>query len=364
MSEAPTPVTPAAPAAPTTPQPETYDAQGHTVVDDNMFLTEDERTPAGEPSPANPSGDQPTPPTPPEPDKPLELDDKDPMRQSLNPDAIKKVEPPPAAPQPPAAPPAPKLLAGKYASVEQLQDAFVNLGGDPSHYDTPEKLEEAYSVRQQEYNRSRQQFTQNQPPTPTPLPPPVFKDPQQIVSDILSNTDFSKVKNATEMGAALVSAFAPVLAEQQRVFQEQLKATQVDPTQLAQTLQEREAVLTEIRDLETEVPRLRYQTDEKGQPIPNPFRDSFAAYVKGLKGLGTYTGMKDAMRTFISPAQSVAAETAKKAAEDAAAKKAATTTQPPDGGASPVVTAPNNSDEDVVGGILQARKEHIGKFGY
>ena len=83
-------------------------------------------------------------------------------------------------------------------------------------------------------------------------------------------------------------------------------------------------------------------------------------YCDGLKRNGQYKNMDEAMKTFLSVGEVTA--TAVQTQKEVEAKNKQTVVTPPDNGAG--LPAKKTGDDDIVGGILDAQKEHKGKFGF
>lgn len=241
-----------------------------------------------------------------------------------------------------------KLFAGKFKTEADLKAAYVNLGGDPNKYDTVEKLEEAYEVRNAEFTRSRQVISEQNKNTSEP---PKVED---ITENVMKMMDFSKVANAEDLAKQLITALVQSIPKQDTPTEEEMTA------RLLPKIQEREQKLKELSEIEDKVPRLKIVRDANGVAIPNPFRDAFAIYCDGLKRNGQFKNMDDAMKTFLSVGEITA--TAVQTQKELEAKNKNTTITPPDNGSG--LPAKKTADDDIVGGILEAQKEHKGKFGF
>lgn len=244
-----------------------------------------------------------------------------------------------------------KLFAGKFKTEADLKAAYVNLGGDPNKYDSLEKLEEAYEVRNAEFTRSRQQTAIERARIEnTPEAPKV----EEITDNVMKMMDFSKVTNAEDLAKQLINALVQSIPRQDNPSEDEMTA------KLLPKIQEREAKLKELSVIEERVPRLKVVKDANGVSIPNPFRDAFAMYCDGLKRNGQFTNMDGAMKTFLSVGEITA--TAVQNQKELEDKNKKTVVTPPDAGAG--LPAKKTGDDDIVGGILEAQQEHRGKFGF
>lgn len=232
---------------------------------------------------------------------------------------------------------APKLYAGKYKSLDDLKEAFVELGGDPAEYKDEKLLEEAYKVRQREYTRVHQtkpvEEDQDQPPSE-----------EDIIEDALGKVDFSKVKNAKDAIREATRVAVQVMRQTNPGLDEK-KLTE----NLATQLQERDRKQKEISALETDVPRLR---TDKG------FRKQFAYYVIDKQKEGAFVSLKSAMRDFLNEFSTIVDEAAKAKTAQKNAKGA--TTQPD--AHSQGATGKDDDDRDEVDDILTAHESRA-RFG-
>jgi len=312
---------------------ETYDpATGLTNVDESSFeIPEDAEDDGGESAPDNNTPATPTDPTTPDPNEP-----EDPNKQ-------------PEKPTEPAKPAEPVLLAGKYSTEQELKNAFVQLGGDPSKFDSVEKLEQAYEVRQAEFTRVRQE--QNEARR---INEEVDKKEKQneVLSEenlnaMMEKVPWDKITDAKQMFVEMAKVLIANLPANQMPSEQELVA------RMTPMIQEREAKLTELHDLETKVPRL------KSDPS---FRKAFAYHVKGEQDEGTYKGIGQSMKNFLKFNQGIVDEVGKSFTDNNAAKNNAGATTPPDGGANMGGAPKPSEDDDILGGIIGAYEEHTNKF--
>lgn len=248
----------------------------------------------------------------------------------------------------------PKLLAGKYKTRQDLANAFIQLGGDPANYDTDEKLVEAYQVRQQEYNRSRQDFDKKQEQTQVQQP-----SVEEKAAKLLENLDWNKIENAKD----LVQEMAKAIVSNPDLFK---NGENPDPEQMAAELapriQARERAQKELSELETEVPRLQKVNDPQGRPLPNPFRDAFAVYVQGQKQMGNYTNLKDAMKSFMQANAGAVEDGMKQKEAENALKAGASATNAIEGASDGSVETSKSPEDDILEGILDAASSRHKKF--
>jgi hypothetical protein len=313
-----------------TPSAETYNpATGLTNVDESSFeIPED-----AEDTPEN--GGESTPATPPAPD---------PDQPPANPDPSK----PATTPEPPK-PAEPVLLAGKYSTEQELKNAFVQLGGDPNKFDTTEKLEQAYEVRQAEFTRVRQE--QNEARR---INEEVDKKDSQAqllseenLTKMMEQVPWDKIGDAKQMFVEMAKVLLANVPTNQMPSEQDLVA------RMTPMIQERESKLTELHDLETKVPRL------KSDPS---FRKAFAYHVQGEQQEGAYQGIGQAMKNFLKFNQGIVDEVGKSFADNAAAKNDAGATTPPDGGANMGGAPKPSEDDDILGGIVSAYNDHTNKY--
>ena len=232
---------------------------------------------------------------------------------------------------------APKLYAGKYKNLDDLKEAFVELGGDPDEYKDEKQLEEAYKIRQREYTRMHQtkpsEEEQDQPPSE-----------EDIIEDALGKVDFSKVKNAKDAIREATRVAVQVMRQTNPGLDEK-KLTE----NLATQLQDRDRKQKEISALEDDVPRLKKDTG---------FRRQFAYYVIDKQKEGSFVSLKAAMRDFLNEFSTIVDEAAKAKTAQKNAKKA--TTQPDSHSQS---AGDNDEDHDEVDDILSAHSERSQRFG-
>ena len=252
---------------------------GKTEVDPGAFLTEDEGH-VDENLEDNPTGDEPPEKQEDNPEKP---DSEDPNKGDEpedgedDPNLEDKNKP------------EEKVYAGKYKTLDDLKAAFVELGGDPDDYQDPKMLEEAYKVRQSEYTRTHQNNldkpNSDQPLNETPA------NVDEMVEKIFSETseEASKIQNGVDLYKFTLKSVLQNLVPMLKNASPEELAKQVAPM-IAKTTAERSAKETELREVETKVPRLR--TDKK-------FRDAFAFHVRGLMTEKRYTNLDSAMKDFV-----------------------------------------------------------------
>jgi len=240
-----------------------------------------------------------------------------------------------------------RVYANKYHSVEELKKAFVNLGGNPNKYSTPEALEEAYEVRQAEWRRitNEQSELARLSKVVTEPTPGRGDNPQAEVEALLDKVDWAKVENARDLGRALVG----ILREgqpQQRVPSEAEIVDRVLPV-----LQQREAAQRELSELESEIPNLRYVEGQE-----NEFRNAFATFILGEKRSGNYQNLRTSMKNFLRWNETILEQAGKmKAAQQEAKQDAGSISERGAG------LPPSGSDE--VESIIGSYKSRQEKFG-
>jgi len=322
---------------PTVPPAETFnDNTGLTNIDPSVFLHEDEGNGEEQHEDA-PEGDQP-----PadgreagkEKEEPLKTDDGEeeetPPKDPSKPEDEKKPE---------------KVYAGKYKTVDDLKAALIELGIDPADYSSDSDLETAYKTAQATYTRVHQnEIEKRKQEIPTDETP----DIEKLVTEANTKIDYSTIKNSEQLGQATVKAVLETLMP----IMQKLK---VNPDELAGVIGEKittqsattNALLTELRDVESKVPRLR--TDKK-------FRDSFADFITGQKLNHTYTSLLDSAKSFVGGTEFKDDPKANRQNKEDKGSAAA---------------LPDNSEgaddrgkkTDEVDDILKAHNEHIQKFG-
>jgi len=271
------------PESPTPPAETFNESTGLTNVDPSIFMHEDEGNGSENHEDTPPEGDDP-----PEngenaekkkevPSKTDEGDGKgdDPNADPSKPKTEEKKEE--------------KVYAGKYKTVDDLKAALVQLGIDPDDYGSDAEMETAYKVAQATYTRVRQHETEKKSQTITTEEIPT--DIEALFKEANAKIDYSKATNAQQLGEATLRAVLETLMP----VMQKLK---VDPEALAGTIGEKittqstqvNTLLTELREVETKVPRLR--TDKK-------FRDDFADFVAGQKLNQTYTTLMESITKFV-----------------------------------------------------------------
>lgn len=359
--ETTTPTTPAAPTPPATPDPGQTPAQaqinestGRQDVTADEFLTPDEQAAQD----AAAKGEETT--TPPVTSttstvedvlakKPEERDDND--KKVLSEATLTDEQKQQLASEttPPTPPATEKLFAGKYKTLEELKAAFIELGGDPTRYSTPEALAEAYEVRQSEYSRVNHEQANldklNQNIEKGGEKPVIDQDG---VDKLLTQLDWTKITDARDMAAQLLPIIfnnLPKLLPQAQPMNEKDMVEKLAPMIAA-----RETKLKELRDIETNVPRLK--TDKT-------FRRAFAGYIRGQKDDGTFKGLDSAMKDFLGLSQSIVEELGKTKTETTQDKGSAAPA--PDGGQG----APGGETKtDEADDIISAHADYMGKYNF
>lgn len=324
------------PTETTTQAAETYnEATGRTNVDDSAFLPEGENGAEGQTevilSKAGEEESQQTT------TQPTEATTTTPVTETGKP-----------------APTTETLLAGKYKTADDLKSAFVQLGGDPSKYDTTEKLVEAYQVRQQEYNRfkaeqdAREQREREQAQRQQQ---PVEKTPEQLAQEVIGKLNFGKIENVQDLVTQLLPALIGSMPKPQQVDPNQLF------TQFEQQSKEREQKAVALAQLEKDVPRLAMKEDPEnpGKMIPaDPnFRKAFAGFLIAGNYPRNVIGLQTAMKDFLTVTQPG------QAPQTTENKNSAAEAQETAGQQS---TTKKNQDKDEADEIIDAFKENQAKY--
>ena len=225
-------------------------------------------------------------------------------QEAAKPGAVEVVEPEklPAGQQPAQAGQAPRVYADKFKTEEDLRHAFINLGGNPNRYPTVERLEEAYEVRQQEYTRARQEEAErrrinqnidNRQPTPGQNGNP------SDMEALLDKVNWDKVENARDLGRELIGLMSQIAPKNQPSLPSEAELVE----KIMPLMQEREARANELREIETDIPRLRAIPGQE-----NPFRDEFARRVMAEKQTGTFISLRKSMTNFLNWAEDIVKE--------------------------------------------------------
>lgn len=184
-----------------------------------------------------------------------------------------------------------KLLAGKYKTEEDLNEALSNLGLDPDDYSTPQEKEVAYKVALKEFTRQHMKraetekqngdenkVTEEQKNTDAQADP---------VEEIMKTIDTTNVKTVEDMVRVALQAVVKYNDQALSGVDEKVKSSL---QQVQEQNANREKSLAEISELESEVPRLKSDGE---------FRKAFATFVVGLKSTNQFGGLASAMKTFI-----------------------------------------------------------------
>ena len=340
--------------------PESYsESTGLTNIDDSVFLTEDDPSPETGDEPGShdeedPSNDPTVIVDDPEnnsDEKPNEDPAEDPKPEDKPNSENKPTEKPNEPDQ------QPKVFANKFYSKEDLENAYINLGGDPAKHDTVEKLEEAYLTRQSEFSRYHQQQIQDRnqtPPSNNPAKPQVS---EEQIEEMMSKVDWSKIEDGKDLARQMFSIMAQNMPQQ---------PTQASPEQMAQQLapiiKNHEAKMQELSELESKVPRLKTLRDDKGSVIPNPFREAFAAFVKGQRSQGTYTNLNDSFKAFIGPNQQIVDDQVAQRQKEQEEKNTAANLTPPDGGEG-ANSHPSSPEDQILSDLLGQKAAYDKKIG-
>lgn len=349
-----TPATPSTPETPTTPTetpstPEkpTYDANGRQEVPKDTFISEEEAQAINE---GGTPGETTTPTTP----GATETPTTDAGKAAIGNET---------------------LLAGKYKTPEELQKGFQELGGDPAKYKTTQALEEAYSARLAETTRARQESERaaaerarienlpaNQPTTPVDP----AAEANALSEKIIGQMDMSKINNVEDM----VKQFVPLLLAN---LPKPEAGQSMDVAKMQGLIEQRQANMSTLADLEKEVPRLGMKDDPAtGQKVPiDPvFRKGFALWLRGNnaeyqrtpEGFLQPTELRRAMKDFLALGGTIADAQRALDANNAANKNGAAAT-PDNAGATPATPAAPGQGDDILDGIIGAYQQKVEKTG-
>ena len=240
-----------------------------------------------------------------------------------------------------------RVYANKYQSVEELKKAFVNLGGNPNKYSTPEALEEAYEVRNAEWRRiqNEQGELARLSKVVTEPTPGQGANPQAEVEALLDKVDWAKVENARDLGRALVG----ILREGQPLQRVPSEAEIVD--RVLPVLQQREAAQRELSEIEAEIPNLRYVEGQE-----NEFRNAFATFILGQKRSGDYQNLRTSMKSFLRWNETILEQAGKMKAVQLEAKQDAGSISERGAG----LPSGNADETDAIIGSFKARQEKFG----
>lgn len=240
-----------------------------------------------------------------------------------------------------------RVYANKYHSLEELQKAFINLGGNPNKYSTPEGLEEAYEVRQAEWRRiqNEQGELARLSKVVTEPTPGRGDNPQAEVEALLDKVDWAKVENARDLGRALVG----ILREGQPLQRVPSEAEIVD--RVLPVLQQREAAQRELSEIEAEIPNLRYVEGQE-----NEFRNAFATFILGQKRSGDYQNLRTSMKSFLRWNETILEQAGKMKATQLEAKQDAGSMTERGAG----LPSGNADETDAIIGSFKARQEKFG----
>jgi len=235
---------------------------------------------------------------------------------------------------------APELFAGKFKSVEDLKTAFAELGGNPDKFKDPAMLEEAYETRQREFSRSRNHIANQERLDQEPEVPDQSLDTESIMREIRESGALDKVESTEDLMKVVIEALVPKLTSQNGMM------TREDVQKIVVESAEREVRLTELHSLETEVPRLKTDTE---------FRNVFGLYVKQQKDSNDYVDLKTSLKDFVKIGQSLGDEYARQSQRSAADKNASTAST--DNGS--FIDSPKDEVDDILG-AYQAKRNIFG----
>lgn len=326
---------------------EKYTPEGRTIVDDSVFDDpgegEDINTPEDTNPPEDKGGgeinadvDNPDADNDPEDGKDDDVDDPD--KKDNDPDEGKDDV----------------LIAGKFKTKEELEKAYQNLGGDPAKFKTVEGLVEAYTYRESEFTRLKQEQAERDR-IANLIPENTGKDKivpnsQATVDEMMKKVDWTKVTDAQSLGQQLFTIMLENMPKAQQELTPEQLVEKVMPM-----MKEREEKQQALHEIETEVPRLKSDA---------AFRKAFAYHVVGGKSDGTKyprtkEGLKDAMKDFLAWGKSIADESARQTKINNDSKNAAAGI--PTGGSADIV---NNKKGDEVDDIISAYAEKQKKLGF
>ena len=247
----------------------------------------------------------------------------------------------------------PKLLAGKYKTVDELRHGIEELGGDPTGITDTVALEQSYLAVQKVYNRMTERNKKAEDiVTPEDEPAKPFELSDDIVQEMTNQLDFTDENlDMRGMAAQMFRIMFGTLGKNlPQMLPKQETTQQLTPQQMAAEVRRVETVNDSLGFIEAKVPRL--VTD------PN-FRVQFANHLAAGKKAGTYPeiltrdNMTTAMKDFLAGAASMAEE-AKRLEVTATEDKGAAAA--PDGGGAPASTEPAADPEgDILGSIMESK---------
>lgn len=235
------------------------------------------------------------------------------------------------------------LLAGKYKDETALREAFANLGGNPSEYSDVKQLEEAYKVRDREFTRSRQQLAElDRLNKPEEQADESKNDLNDVFEQVSKQIDFDKIDGPKALFTETIKAVDQLYQLRSQKERENLIQ------QITTALETRENSHKELTEVETEVPRLKTDTE---------FREAFADYISGQKAMGRYQGLKASMKSFLAIGQKITEEVSKqREVEEKAKASAASTNLSAEGQA----TTSKKDEADQIIDAFSARKSLFG----
>jgi hypothetical protein len=311
----------------TSPIENNYDESGFQEVESGVFDF-DQPEEVKEPTPFIENLDQPAEPVEPK-EEPVE-------------------EPKPAEPAPKEEPKEEKLYADKYKTIDELENAYIELGGDPAKYkDRPEALEEAYQVRQSEFSRSRSDLKRVEELRKEPV-----KSFQEILSEEMDKYDPATFASPVDMWNANKEATAKAMER----YEQQVKTSQITPQEMDHQIK----TINELKNLETKVPRLTKDAQ---------FRNAFAYHVEKMKQDGTIkktaTGtfdLTDAFKNFMEGQKAVVEEASKVFAETTEAKTLSTATSNDNSSQNPASAPRKAPGDDILDGLIEYHNEQDRKY--
>jgi len=271
---------------------------------------------------------------------------EDPNQADPNEPVTPKVEQKPAEP---AKQTELKLYAGKFQSVQDLKNSFIELGGDPADYeDNVGGLEQAYQVRQREYSRVRAQITHSNQPTDVP------KTVEQLMQEEFAGVDANQFETPQDMMQSLLKGFTNVLNKSQG--QQPKPQAGISPEQVARQVK----AVEKVTALYSKVPRLK--TDKL-------FQQSFATHIRILCDENRmpmdqegYEDIHAAFKDFVGGQKAASEEYLKSLGATNDAKVLSTAASSDNTAANPAAGKKIDSGDAIVDEILDYQKDYNRKY--
>lgn len=258
----------------------------------------------------------------------------------------------------------PKLLAGRYTNEQDLNNAMISIGIDPQNYSTPVEKEAAFMAAQRQIAFQQQQAAQQQENQQRLEQQNAQRNfPEQIKQELTNWVNGMQFQDEAtrDYTRMIVDKMAEVVG---RIPQ----GPDVDmiTRQASEAAQAEMRKSQELTDLESDLPILKMQPDpaKPGSFLPNPHRDMFAAYIKGLQSNGQFISLKDAARQWLGMAQATVQNiqtNTQKSAENKAIQQAIT---PQPGNQSVPQSRQASPEDDILNGIVNEYANDKKKYGF